>query len=177
MPVFLHYCWRDNGHIAPRTGVNMLKICEWSAGNKGAFCRLLSSYLYYSRGIICHDSWCASKFQTRLQVETGWSMLWWSCKYKWCSQCYAIYKSINNATVLKHLSDTRWASRLNAIGAMKSSYSSVLKFLEVVEEEKGERGLYIIFQFLNTDFNKSNFIKKGTKAIGYLHNQTVWLCV
>ena len=35
------------------------------------------------------------------------------------------------ATVLKHLSDTRWGSRSSTLDAMKDSYSSVMKFLRV----------------------------------------------
>ncbi len=46
-----------------------------------------------------------------------------------------------NSVILKHLSDTRWASRLSSLAAMKASYGSVIKFLEIVDEkERNERG-------------------------------------
>lgn len=47
---------------------------------------------------------------------------------------HSLFESLQDpkfSTVLKHLSDTRWASRHLALFAMKNAYSSVIKFLEV----------------------------------------------
>ena len=49
---------------------------------------------------------------------------------------HALYESIQDpddyGVVLKHLSDTRWASRHLALFAMKEMYDSVIQFLEVL---------------------------------------------
>lgn len=50
------------------------------------------------------------------------------------SKRHALFELIQEpkySTVLKHLSDTRWASRHLALHAMKKTYGSVMEFLEV----------------------------------------------
>lgn len=62
----------------------------------------------------------------------------------------------SNSLVLKHLSDTRWASRLTLLAAMKSSYGSVIKFSEIVDEnernEQGAKAAGLLKETQNWDF-------------------------
>lgn len=44
---------------------------------------------------------------------------------------FQLVQEDKHSTVLKHLSDTRWASRFSALYAMKQSFASVMEFLEV----------------------------------------------
>ena len=57
---------------------------------------------------------------------------------------HGLFKHIQeerHATTLKHLSDTRWASRFNSFFAIKETYSSILLFLEIIDDnEKSEIG-------------------------------------
>jgi len=60
------------------------------------------------------------------------------------------------ATVLKHLSDTRWASRESSLSAMKQSFPSVIQFLQLVEEQEnndvGTKASRLLKQVIDYDF-------------------------
>ena len=59
------------------------------------------------------------------------------------SKFEAVQKAINTAkppTTLKHLCETRWASRYRAVHAVKDLYDAVIKVLQDIEQEDGKAG-------------------------------------
>ena len=59
------------------------------------------------------------------------------------SKFEVVQKAINTAkppTTLKHLCETRWASRYRAVHAVKDLYDAVIKVLQDIEQEDGKAG-------------------------------------
>ena len=87
---------------------------------------------------------------------------------------FQLIQDKSNATILKHLSDTRWGSRSSSLDAMKDSFSSVIKFLDIVDthenNDTGAKASGLLRQVKNFDFLFHVHILQALfKKTGILH--------